>query len=85
MVSVQLEGLTDEIRSIVRDELAQALGSQAAPSGYLNVAGVADFLGTTKAAVRAMVKRHEIPVHRTPNGRLLFERVALDTWVKSAA
>lgn len=84
MVSVQLPGLEDELRRVVRDELAHALG-QSAPAGYLSVASAAVYLDTTQAAVRSMVKRRELPVSRTPNGRLLFERGALDLWVRSAA
>jgi Helix-turn-helix domain len=80
--TVHLAGLGDVIRIIVRDELARALEGQSAPSGYLDVARTADFLSTTQPAIRAMVKRREIPVLRTPNGRLLFERAELDAWAR---
>ena len=84
MISMQLHGLDKELRDIVRDELAQAL-TQSAPAGYLSVASASVYLDTSQAAIRSMVKRGELPVSRTPNGRLLFERDALDGWVRSAA
>jgi excisionase family DNA binding protein len=84
MVTLQLNGLDNQLRSIVRDELALAFG-QSAPASYMSVATAAAYLDTTQAAIRSMVKRRELPVSRTPNGRLLFERDALDLWVRSAA
>ncbi len=78
---VRLIGLEEIVREAVRAELA-ALPAQ--PAGWLDVDTAADHLSTTPAAVRAMVKRDELPVHRTPNGRLLFRADALDAWVESS-
>ena len=55
------------------------------PSGYLNVDSAAAFLDTSPAAIRAMVKRGELPVTRTPTGRILFSRSALDAGVRGEA
>jgi hypothetical protein len=35
------------------------------------------------AAIRSLVQRGEIPVHKAPNGRLLFDRDELEQWVRS--
>jgi len=78
--AVQLVGLDALVREAVRAELA-AVPTQ--PAGWLDVPGAADYLSTSKDAVRAMVKRGELPVERTPNGRLLFRADALDAWVLS--
>ena len=81
MVTMQLDGFEDEVRRVVRDELTRALEGFASPA-YLNVKSAASFLDTTQAAVRAMVKRGELPVHRTPNGRVLFSPTALTAWAE---
>lgn len=51
------------------------------PQGWLTVESAARYLDTTPGALRALVKRHSIPVHRTPHGRLRFNREELDAWV----
>jgi excisionase family DNA binding protein len=48
---------------------------------WLNVAGAATYLATTKDAIRGLVKRGRLPVHRTETGRLLFRPEELDDWV----
>ena len=48
---------------------------------WLNVAGAATYLATTEEAIRALVKRGRLPVHRTETGRLLFRPEELDRWV----
>jgi excisionase family DNA binding protein len=84
LFSVDLNGLVDELErrlaARVRDEL-----SRSQPAGYLNVKSAAAFLDTSQAAVRAMVKRGELPVHRTPNGRILFSQSALVRYVEGQA
>ena len=75
---VRLTGLDELVREAVRAELATV---PAQPAGWLDVAGAADHLSTTEDAVRALVKRNELPVQRTPNGRLLFRASDLDAWV----
>ena len=76
-VSVGLDELLGAIRALVRDEMSQ----QTTP-GYLDVVGAATYLSSTAPAIRALVKRNAIPVHRTPNGRLLFTPSELDSWVR---
>ena len=78
---VRLTGLDDLVREAVRAELSTI---PAQPAGWLDVPGAADYLSTSEDAVRAMVKRGELPVQRTPNGRLLFRAAELDTWVESS-
>ena len=37
---------------------------------WLNVEGAATYLATTEDAIRGLVKRRRLPVHRTETGRL---------------
>lgn len=53
-------------------------------SPWLNVAGAATYLATTEDAIRGLVKRGRLPVHRTETGRLLFRPEELDGWVLKA-
>jgi excisionase family DNA binding protein len=73
------DDLIDHLATLVADklELAKAAGAE----GFLNVEGAAEYLASTPDAVRALVKSHRIPVHRTPAGRLLFDREELRRWV----
>ena len=48
---------------------------------WLNVEGAATYLATTEDAIRGLVKRKRLPVHRTETGRLLFRPEDLDRWV----
>jgi excisionase family DNA binding protein len=48
---------------------------------WLNVEGAATYLATTEDAIRALVKRRRLPVHRTETGRLLFRPEELDAWI----
>jgi hypothetical protein len=76
-----LEALKALVREAMRDELTEQLTAH--EDGFLDVDGAADFLATTANAVRALVKSERIPVHRTPAGRLLFDRDELRAWVMS--
>jgi excisionase family DNA binding protein len=80
-MSTPLELLTQEdVRRIVREEL------RAAPTGdpgFLDVNGAAEYLSSTPGAIRQLVNRGAIPVHRAPTGRLLFDRDELRAWVES--
>jgi len=78
-LNVRLVGLDDELRTIVREEIAAVNGH----SCFLDVKGAADYLSSTPSAVRSLVKRCAIPVHRDPRGRLLFDRDELREWVLS--
>ena len=48
---------------------------------WLNVKSAATYLATTEDAIRGLVKRGRLPVHRTETGRLLFRPEELDRWV----
>jgi excisionase family DNA binding protein len=78
-VSVELVGIEEMIRAAVREELAR----QPDRSPWLNVEDAAEYLRTSKDAIRALVRRGDLPVHRTLNGRLLFRRDELDAYAKA--
>jgi Helix-turn-helix domain len=50
---------------------------------WLDVAGAGAHLGLSEHAIRGLVKRQQLPVHRTENGRLRFSPTELDEWVRS--
>jgi excisionase family DNA binding protein len=50
---------------------------------WLDVPGAADHVALTPDAIRALVKRGQIPFHRTENGRLRFSVTELDHWVRT--
>lgn len=52
-------------------------------TSWVDVHGVAAHLSMTPDAVRGLVKRRQIPFHRTENGRLRFALTELDRWVRS--
>jgi hypothetical protein len=84
MASVILSGLDEALVDVVREAVRQALAEQHPPeqaSGWLDVKRAAEYLSTTPAAIRSLVKRREIPYRKTPNGRLLFRPEELDMWV----
>lgn len=72
--------LEERLRALVREELAAE--SNGHVTGFLSVDGAADFLATTPSAIRSLVKRRQLPVHRAPNGRLLFYPRELEEWVR---
>ena len=49
--------------------------------GFLDVAGAAEYLATTRKAIYRQVERRSIPHHRA-GGRLLFDRAELRAWVE---
>jgi hypothetical protein len=78
------EASLEQLAHAVALELAHDLiVSESAKSPWLDVDAAATHLGaTTPDAVRALVKRRQIPFHKAPNGRLLFDRHELDAWVR---
>lgn len=74
----------DDLRVVLRLELERVLTAHRQVSGYLSVKSAAAYLDVSEQALRARVKRREIPVHRT-GGRLFFEREALDEYVRGGA
>jgi hypothetical protein len=81
VVTVQLEGLEEIVMRAVADALAAQ--QLAAPARFLDVEGAAGFIASTPAAIRSLVQRGEVPFHKAPNGRLLFDRDELERWVRS--
>ena len=76
----QADELLNEVRRVVREELAQA-GHASQP--WLSVKRAAEYLDTSPDAVYGLVKRGELVAHHSGNGRLLFERDALDAWARA--
>jgi len=74
----------DELRLLLRAEQERVLLNQRSPGGYLSLKSAAKYLDVSEQALRARVKRQEIPVHRR-DGRLYFEREALDGYVRGGA
>jgi excisionase family DNA binding protein len=50
---------------------------------WLDVAGAAEHLRLSEEAIRGLIKRRRLPVHKTENGRLRFSMTELDQWVRS--
>jgi len=71
----------DNLRVVLRAELQRMLASHRLTEGYLSLKSAASYLDVTEQALRARVKRGEIPVHRRDR-RLYFERDALDGYVR---
>lgn len=76
---LNLAGLEEALRLIVREEVERARGSDA--SSWLDVDGAAEYLVMTPGAVRALVKKHEIPFHKI-GARLRFHCDELDAWIR---
>jgi hypothetical protein len=75
--------LIEEIKLAVREELRTGPESMSIrPVGFLDVDGAAGYLSTSPEALRAQVKRRQVPVHRTPQGRLLFDPAELEKYVR---
>jgi Helix-turn-helix domain len=80
------DALVEEIRRVVREELqAGPERLHGRPGGFLDVKGAAAFLSTSEQALRALCKRGQVPVHRTPQGRLLFDPAELSAYVRGEA
>jgi hypothetical protein len=81
--TINLDGLEELLRALIREELGTGPRSlPIRPVGFLDVDGAADYLSTTPGAVRAYVKRRQLPFHKTPQGRLLFSPAELEKYVR---
>jgi Helix-turn-helix domain len=78
-VSVFADSFADDLARRVATIVLESLLASAGPSPWLNVERAADYLDTTPAAIRGMVKRGQVAVHRSSTGRLLFRREDLDS------
>jgi hypothetical protein len=63
-------------RQILREEFERAV-QPARP--WMNAKSAAAYLDMTEDALRSLVKRKEIAVHRSPNGTVRFLRDDLDS------
>jgi excisionase family DNA binding protein len=83
---INLDGLEDLIRAVIREELQAGPGSLSMrPVGFFDVEKAAEYLCTSQGAVRALCKRKQLPFHKTPHGRLLFSPDELAEYVRSGA
>jgi hypothetical protein len=75
--------LVEEIRRVVREELrAGSKRLHGSTGGFMDTKTAATFLSTSEQALRALCKRGQVPVHRTPQGRLLFDPEELNAYVR---
>ena len=79
--------VSEDFIDTIADRVAELVGAQLSTSsnsaGWMDVDAVARYLCTTPDAIRGIVKRRQIPFHRTPTGRLLFDCEEVDSWVRS--
>jgi excisionase family DNA binding protein len=68
----QVEALAFEVAKVLDD---------ARDDGFLDVAGAAAYLSTTRKGIYHLVERRHLPHHRA-GGRLLFDRTELRAWVE---
>jgi excisionase family DNA binding protein len=76
-VTVFADSFADDLARRVASVVLESLPASD-PSPWLNVDRAAGYLDTTPDAIRGMVKRGRLPVHRSSTGRLLFRREDLD-------
>jgi len=79
----------EQLRSIVREEMREALGSRRDAEGYLDTEQAAAYLGTTVSSLRTAVARGKLtPDHRGQRGGGMkgnrFSRQTLDGYCKRA-
>jgi hypothetical protein len=81
--TINLDGLEELLRAVIRDELSIGSGNlHGGCSGFLDAKGAATYLATSEQALRAACKRGQVPVHKTPQGRLLFDPAELEAYVR---
>ena len=75
---------TDDDMERLAARIVQLLSLQDRVSGdrWLDVPGASAHLGLTPNSIRGLVKRGQLPVYRTKNGRLRFSMTELDEWVR---
>ena len=73
------QGIGERVAEIVVARQETARGYEASPA-WLDVNAAATYLATTPQAIRAAVKRSQLPGKR-PNGRVMFTREELDRYV----
>ena len=83
--TLNLAGFEEVLLRVARDGARLALAQQAEPAPWMGIKTAAGYLDTTEDAIRGLVKRRQIPCHRSENGRLLFRREELDVWAGGEA
>jgi excisionase family DNA binding protein len=72
----------DALAERLAPRLAARLGQSEADSGWLHVAGAAEYVACPKSRIYALVSANRIPYHKD-GSRTLFRREELDQWVRS--
>jgi excisionase family DNA binding protein len=80
---LDIVGLDEALLRAAHDGARLALAEQDEPSPWLSVASAAQYLDTSQDAIRALIRRNQIPHHRTPEGRILFDRRELDDYARA--
>jgi|SRR5581483_1133475 len=75
-----LEDLSAQVAEV--RQMILELRRPEAEVGWFSVKSAAEYLDTTEEALRGLIKRGQVPVHRTPHGRLLLHRDELDAYVR---
>ena len=76
MITLQLDGLEDLLRQVVRDELAAARDS------WLTSADAAEYLSCSRGHLHNLVSGGQLPRHGAKGTGLRFRRVDLDRYVE---
>ncbi|HVU79354.1 MAG TPA: helix-turn-helix domain-containing protein [Gaiellaceae bacterium] len=79
-VEINEDDLMQLLTRAACDGAALALKQRGESGGWITVDLAAEHLSTTPKAIRALVRRREIPFHRRGT-RILFSRAELDSWI----
>lgn len=84
IVGTVIAAVEPTLRRIIREEIVSAMGS-AASSAWMTKEQVAELLGYDPEYISELVRRQGLPGHQPggPGTRYMFERVAVDAWIKS--
>jgi excisionase family DNA binding protein len=83
-MTLEISITPDDIERIAT-RTAQLLAMMTSVERWLDVPGAADHVALTPDAIRALVKRGQIPFYRTENGRVRFAVSELDNWVRTGS
>jgi excisionase family DNA binding protein len=78
------EVLLDRLRATIREAIQTELGRTPQPVGWLDVDAAATYLSTTPSAIRARIRRGELPFHKL-GGSILFKPDEIDARVRGEA
>jgi excisionase family DNA binding protein len=77
-----LAGLESLILETVRAHLEASGYASGSRSPWLTVRSAAEYLGTTPAAVRQLIRRGHLHAYRPDGGSMLLSRVEINAWVR---